>query len=306
MATSAEEIRMEDIPVDDLDFSDLEEKYKVNDDVNFDQYIIVTGAPVIPESKVPVLKKALNGLFSKASKVIEMEFPIDESTKKTKGFLFVECASPADGSKIIKAFHGKRLDLKHRLFIYTMKDVEKYNSENFSTEFEEPEIPNMVPSGDLKWWLQDQEGRDQFVLQKDDLTTVFWNSAVAQTDAVVESRKNWSSNYVRWSPRGTYLFSYHDQGAVAWGGPNFDRLMRFYHPQVRISSVSPNERYLVTFSADPIKSDEDNKDCPFSKKSDGHQIAIWEISSGLLMTTFPVIKSPFLHWPLIKWSFDDK
>ncbi|GAV52754.1 hypothetical protein ZYGR_0AI00360 [Zygosaccharomyces rouxii] len=306
MATSAEEIRIEDIPVDDVDFSDLEEKYKVKDDFNFDQYIVVTGAPVIPESKVPVLKKALNGLFSKASKVVEMEFPIDESTKKTKGFLFVECASPADGNKIIKAFHGKRLDLKHRLFIYTMKDVEKYNSENFNTEFEEPEIPNMVPSGDLKWWLQDQEGRDQFVLQKDDLTTVFWNSAVSQTDAVVESRKNWSSNYVRWSPKGTYLFSYHDQGAVAWGGPNFDRLMRFYHPQVRISSVSPNEKYLVTFSADPIKADEDNKDCPFTKKSDGHQIAIWEISSGLLMTTFPVVKSPFLHWPLIKWSYDDK
>ncbi|CAR26765.1 hypothetical protein ZYGR_0I00360 [Zygosaccharomyces rouxii] len=306
MATSAEEIRIEDIPVDDVDFSDLEEKYKVKDDFNFDQYVVVTGAPVIPESKAPVLKKALNGLFSKAGKVVEIEFPIDESTKKTKGFLFVECASPADGNKIIKAFHGKRLDLKHRLFIYTMKDVEKYNSENFNTEFEEPEIPNMVPSGDLKWWLQDQEGRDQFVLQSDDLTTVFWNSAVSKTDAVVESRNNWSSNYVRWSPKGTYLFSYHDQGAVAWGGPNFDRLMRFYHPQVRISSVSPNEKYLVTFSADPIKADEDIKECPFTKKSDGHQIAIWEISSGLLMTTFPVVKSPFLHWPLVKWSFNDK
>lgn len=306
MATSALEIKLEDIPVDDVDFTDLEEEYDVQDEFNFDHYIVVTGAPVIPASKVPVLQKALNGLFSKAGKIVDMEFPIDETTKKSKGFLFVECASSTDATKIIKAFHGKRLDLKHRLYIYTMKDVEKYNSGNFNTTFEEPEVPNVVESGSLKWWLQDQENRDQFILQKDDLTTVFWNSAVAKTDTVVESRNNWSSNYVRWSPKGTYLFSYHDQGACAWGGPNFDRLMRFYHPQVRISSVSPNERFLVTFSADPIKVEEDEKNSPFTQKSDGHQIAIWEISSGLLMATFPVVKSPFLHWPLVRWSYNDK
>lgn len=306
MATSFEDIRLEDIPVDDIDFSDLEEKYQVTNNVNFDQYVVVSGAPVIPESKVPVLKKALVGLFSKAGKVIDMEFPIDAQTKKSKGFLFVECASPADGNRIIKAFHTKRLDLKHRLYIYTMKDVEKYNSASFNTDFKEPEMPEFVPSSSLKSWLQDEEVRDQFILQKDELTTAFWNSTVADADTVVESRENWSNNYVRFSPKGTYLFSYHDQGVVAWGGPHFDRLRRFYHPNVRTSSVSPNERYLVTFSAEPIIFNEDDKDCPFTKRNEGHQICIWEIVSGLLMTTFPVVKSPFLHWPIIRWSYNDK
>lgn len=306
MATEFEDIKLENIPVDDVEFGDLEEKYSVKDEFNFDQYIVVSGAPVIPEAKVAVLKKALTGLFSKAGKVIDMEFPIDPETKKSKGFLFVECATPADSKKIIKAFHTKRLDLKHRLYLYSVRDVERYNSDGFNTEFEEPAMPEFIPSSSLKSWLQDEEVRDQYVLQKDDLTTVFWNTMLEDVDNVVEARENWSSNYVRFSPKGTYLFSYHDQGVVAWGGPHFDRLRRFHHPNVRTSSVSPNEKYLVSFSADPIVYNEDDKGSPFTKRNEGHQLCIWEIASGLLMTTFPVVKSPFLHWPLIRWSFNDK
>lgn len=301
-----EDIKLEDIPVDDIDFSDLEEQYKVTEEFNFDQYIVVNGAPVIPSAKVPVLKKALTSLFSKAGKVVNMEFPIDEATGKTKGFLFVECGSMNDAKKIIKSFHGKRLDLKHRLFLYTMKDVERYNSDDFDTEFREPDMPTFVPSSSLKSWLMDDKVRDQFVLQDDVKTSVFWNSMFNEEDSLVESRENWSTNYVRFSPKGTYLFSYHQQGVTAWGGPNFDRLRRFYHPDVRNSSVSPNEKYLVTFSTEPIIVEEDNEFSPFTKKNEGHQLCIWDIASGLLMATFPVIKSPYLKWPLVRWSYNDK
>ena len=55
MATETfEDIKLEDIPVDDIDFSDLEEQFEVTEEFNFDQYIVVNGAPVIPSSKVPV------------------------------------------------------------------------------------------------------------------------------------------------------------------------------------------------------------------------------------------------------------
>ncbi|EDO17279.1 hypothetical protein Kpol_538p39 [Vanderwaltozyma polyspora DSM 70294] len=304
MSAALEDIKLEDIPVDDIDFSDLEKQYSVNDTVSFDQYIVVCGAPVIPEGKVAVLKKALTGLFSKAGKVVDIEFPIEDG--KTKGFLFVECASPADGNKIIKAFHTKRLDLKHRLFIYTMRDVEKYNDKNFPTEFVEPEIPDFFPTSTLKSWLSDEDGRDQFVLQANEMTTVLWNSAIEDEESVVESRKNWSTNYIRFSPKGTYLFSYHPQGVVMWGGPHFDRLRRFYHPNVRTSSVSPSEKFLVTYSPDPIVVDEEDADCPFTKKNEGHQLCIWDIDSGLLQSTFPVVKSSYLQWPLVRWSYNDQ
>ena len=306
MSSAVEQIRIEDIPVDDIDFSDLEKEYQVDEKFSFEHYIVVNGAPVIPEGKVAILKKALTNLFSKAGKVVEMEFPINEATGKTKGFLFVECATPADGTKIIKAFHTKRLDLKHRLYIYTMREVERYNSDSFNTEFEEPPMPEFVPTSSLNSWLEDEAGRDQYVLQNEDLTTIFWNSQFEEEDSVVESRENWSSNYVRFSPKGTFVFSYHDQGVVMWGGPNFSRLRRFYHPNVRTSSVSPNEKFLVTYSADPIVVDEEDPDSPFSIKNEGHQLCIWDVTSGLLKTTFPVVKSQFLQWPLVRWSFNDQ
>lgn len=303
----ATELRMEDIPVDDVDFSELEAQYKLDDEFQFDNYVVVTGAPVIPEGKVAVLKKALGGLFGKAGKVVDMEFPLDDDAKKTKGFLFVECATDVDAKKIIKAFHGKRLDLKHRLFLYSMKDVERFSGDDATgNEFKEPELPPFVASSSLNSWLLDEEGRDQFVLQTDNLTGVFWNSMHENEDDVVESRNNWSTNYVRFSPKGTYLFSYHPQGVTSWGGPQFDRLRRFYHPNVRTSSVSPSEQYLVTFSPEPIVVDESIPESPFTKKNEGHHICIWEIETGLLLTSFAMIKSPFLQWPFIRFSYDDR
>ncbi|CCE65806.1 hypothetical protein TPHA_0N00250 [Tetrapisispora phaffii CBS 4417] len=305
MSAAFEEIRLEDIPVDDIDFSDLEKEYDVVEKFSFNQYVVVTGAPVIPESKVAVLKKALTGLFSKAGEVVDMEFPIQDG--KTKGFLFVECASPADSTKIIKAYNGKRLDLKHRLFLYTMKDVEKYTSETFNTEMQEPVLPEFFPSSALKSWLENGSCRDQYVVQNSDLTTIMWNTQMEDDpDALVERRSKWSTNYVRFSPKGTYLFTYHPQGVVMWGGPKFDRLRRFYHPNVRTSSVSPTEKYLVTYSSDPIVVDNEDPECPFSTKNEGHQLCIWDISTGLLLVTLPVTTSVQLQWPIVRWSYNDE
>ncbi|CCH61129.1 hypothetical protein TBLA_0E00680 [Henningerozyma blattae CBS 6284] len=306
MTSAVEGIKLEDINVDDIDFSDLEKQYGYEDKFSIDQYVVVTGIPIIPEAKVPVLKKALTGLFSKAGKVVDMEFPLDEETKKTKGFLFVECGSPVDGNKIIKTFHTKRLDLKHRLYLYSMKDVEKFNGEGFDPEFKEPEIPPFVSSSFLKSWLLDEMGRDQYVVQNANLTSVFWNDKSSNDIQPVESRQKWSSNYIKFSSKGTLMFSYHTQGVVAWGGETFERLRRFYHPNVRTCSISPNEKFLVTFSSDLIVVDADDEECPFTKKNEGHQLCIWDISTGLLLNTFPVVKSPFLQWPLVRWSYDDK
>lgn len=314
-----EVIRLEDIPVDDIDFTDLEEQYKVDDEFEFDQYIVVTGAPVIPESKIPLLTKALTGLFSKVGKVVNMEFPIDEETKKSKGFLFVECATEQDAKKIIKAYHTKRLDLKHRLYIYTMKDIERNNNivdENGNKEltFREPELPEFVSNGELKSWLLDEQVRDQYIIQNDKLTTVFWNTKANEVleENVAESRTNWSTNYVRFSTLGSYLFSYHLQGVTAWGGANFNRLRQFFHPNVRTSAVSPNEKYLVTFSTDAIKLDEMDKylppgeESPYTIKNEGHHLCIWDIESGLLCASFPVVKNDNLHWPFVRWSYNDQ
>lgn len=87
-----------------------------------------------------------------------------------------------------------------------MKDVERYNSDDFDTEFREPDMPTFVPSSSLKSWLMDDKVRDQFVLQDDVKTSVFWNSMFNEEDSLVESRENWSTNYVRFSQRVPICF----------------------------------------------------------------------------------------------------
>lgn len=305
MKSAFEDIKLEDIPVDDIDFSDLEAKYKLDDKIEFDEFVVVDGAPIAPEAKVPALRKVLKRFFSQAGKILDMEVPLEEG--KTKGYLFIEFDSPTSARKAIKLFNGKKLDVKHELFVIGLNDVGKYGSPDFSTEFKKPNFPEFEPTEYLKSWLQDQNGRDQFVLQRGEKTAIYWFRNNLQPENVVEARKNWSNNIVKFSPFGTYLFSFHDQGIASWGGQSFKRLKRFFHPNVKAISISPTEKYLVTFSPQPLElPNESTEDCPFGPESQGHQLCIWDIVTGFCVKTFALPPQQQLQWPMVKWSFDDK
>ncbi|CEP64877.1 translation initiation factor eIF3 core subunit b LALA0_S14e01288g [Lachancea lanzarotensis] len=306
-AASVEEIKLEDIPVDDIDFSDLEKEFQVESDVNFDNFVVVDGAPIAPESKVPILSKVLGKLFSQAGKVVDINLPLDEAKKSTKGYLFVEFDSAVSAKKAIKMLNGKKLDVKHRLLVNSLSDMDKFGSESFENEFKEPKLPDFQPTDYLKSWLQDEQGRDQFVLHKNDVIGVFWNRNTQQPDNAVEPRSNWSNTTVKFSPKGTYLFSYHDQGVASWGGKKFERLRRYFHPQTKALDVSPTEKYLVTLSPEPISVPENApEDFPFGPESNGHQLCVWDVATGVSVKTFALPPAQALHWPMIKWSFDDK
>ncbi|SCU82261.1 LAFA_0C10110g1_1 [Lachancea sp. 'fantastica'] len=306
-AVSVEDIKIEDIPVDDIDFSDLEKEFQVDSDVNFDNFVVVDGAPVAPESKVPILSKVLGKLFSQAGKVVDINLPLDDAKKCTKGYLFVEFDSAVSAKKAIKLLNGKKLDVKHRLLVNSLSDMDKFGSESFESEFKEPKLPEFQPTDYLQSWLQDEQGRDQFVLHKNDVIGVFWNRNTQQPENAVEPRSNWSNTTVKFSPKGTYLFSYHDQGVASWGGQKFERLRRYFHPQTKALDVSPTEKYLVTLSPEPISVPENAPaDFPFGPESNGHQLCVWDIATGVSVKTFALPPAQALHWPMIKWSFDDK
>ena len=58
--------------------------------------------------------------------------------------------------------------------------------------------------------------------------------------------------YVAWSPKGTYLATFHRQGIVLWGGPSWKKVVRFEHPNVKLIDFSPNEKYITTWSHEPF------------------------------------------------------
>ncbi|KGQ84452.1 eukaryotic translation initiation factor 3 subunit B [Candida albicans P60002] len=303
-----------EIKLDDIDFSDLEEKYEVN--IGLDNYIIVDGAPIAPEAKVPVLIKVLRKLFSQVGEIVEGDegiyMPLENG--KSKGYLFIQFKSTESADLAIKKLHGKKLDQNHRLLVNKLSDMEKYGVDGaVNEEFIEPEIEPFQSHGYLKSWLQDEQGRDQMVLHFSETVGVYWNKKSADPEPVIEPRKGFTSKYAKFSPKGTYLFSIHPQGIQSWGGANFNSIKRFFHQQVRLVDFSPNEKFMVTLSPIPISlpdSTVDRAQFPFGPESEGHKLVIWNMITGEPVRTFAL--PPHLEgqkempWPLVKWSYDDK
>ncbi|ODV69725.1 translation initiation factor eIF-3b [Hyphopichia burtonii NRRL Y-1933] len=305
-----------DINLDELDFSDLEERYAVNPHFGLDNYVVVDGAPIAPESKADKLTLVLKKLFKTVGNVVEGDegvyMPIEDG--KTKGFLFVQFESAEQADAAVKQLNGRMLDQKHRLLVNRLTDIEKFGAEgNIKDEFEEPEIPPFEDHGYLKSWLQDERGRDQIALHFSETVGVYWNKKQNDPEEVIEPRKNFTTKYAKFTPKGTYLFSVHPQGVQAWGGADFGRINKFIHNQVRLVDFSPNENFMVTLSPTPISFPEDpaeQQGFPFGPESAGHKLVIWNLHSGEPARTFAL--PPHLEnqkempWPLVKWSHDDK
>ncbi|KAI5959839.1 PRT1 [Candida pseudojiufengensis] len=301
----------EEVNLDDIDFSDLEEKYDA--DFGLDNYIIVDGAPIAPESKVPVLLKVLKKLFSSAGEIVEgdegIHMPLENG--KSKGFLFIQYKTNEEADLAIKKLHGKKLDQNHRLLVNKLSDIEKFG--NISNEYQEPKIEPFKSHGYLHNWLQDDQGRDQIILHFNDTVGIYWNKKSNEPEPVVDPRKGFTSKYARFSPKGTYLFSIHPQGIQSWGGEDLHSIKRFYHNQVRLIDFSPNEKYMVTLSPVPISLPDsaiERQQFPFGPESEGHKLVIWDMITGEPVRTFAL--PPHLEnqkempWPLVKWSYDDK
>ncbi|CUM66811.1 uncharacterized protein PRCAT00004494001 [Priceomyces carsonii] len=306
----------QEIRLDDIDFSDLEEKYTVKPDFGVDNYVVVDGAPIAPEAKIPILTKVLRKLFSTVGEVVEGDegiyMPLEGG--KSKGYLFVQFKTTDMAEAAIKQLNGKKLDQKHRLLVNRLTDIEKYGTEgNISTEFVEPEIPPFKSHGYLNSWLQDEQGRDEMALHFSETVGVYYNKKKNEPEAVIEPRKGFTSKYAKFSPKGSYLFSIHPQGVQSWGGKDFESISKFIHNQVRLIDFSPNEKYMVTLSPLPITMPDtiaERANFPFGPESKGHKLVIWDLATGDPARTFAL--PPHLEgqkempWPLVKWSYDDK
>jgi translation initiation factor 3 subunit B len=79
---------------------------------------------------------------------------------------------------------------------------------------------------------------------------------------------------------------------------------------------SPNEKYLVTWSNEPIVIPPGAQQGPtfFSPDDEGNNLAVWEVSTGHLLRTFSVEgtttaasgEKKQMTWPQLKWSSDDR
>ncbi|MBZ3881845.1 Eukaryotic translation initiation factor 3 subunit B [Sciurus carolinensis] len=253
-----------------------------------DSVIVVDNVPQVGPDRLEKLKNVIHKIFSKFGKITNDYYP--EEDGKTKGYIFLEYASPAHAVDAVKNADGYKLDKQHTFRVNLFTDFDKYMT--ISDEWDIPEKQPFKDLGNLRYWLEEAECRDQYsvIFESGDRTSIFWNDV--KDPVSIEERARWTETYVRWSPKGTYLATFHQRGIALWGGEKFKQIQRFSHQGVQLIDFSPCERYLVTFS--PLMDTQD----------DPQAIIIWDILTGHKKRGFHCESSA--HWPIFKWSHDGK
>lgn len=304
--------------IDDyLDFADLEDKFFVAEEDGFDNIILVDGCPLVPEAKKSALLRVLSKLFSSCGTVKDngIVMPMDDAKAMSKGFMFVEYETAQQAQNAVRTLNGKKLDKAHTLVANLFTDVDKYA--NIDDDLQLPEDEEYAEHEHLRSWMADQGGRDQLVIFKGDEVSINWNKKSDQPESVV-ARNHWTETYTQWSPLGSYLASFHQQGLQLWGGPSWKKIARFAHPKVKLIDFSPLENYLVTWSNDPLElppaGHPARATMPFTQEDEGKQVFVWDLKKGLLLRSFSGMTGDGqssgpgkkMHWPMFKWSADEQ
>ncbi|KAJ3384809.1 Translation initiation factor 3 subunit b [Lobulomyces angularis] len=296
-----------------IDFSDLEKKFNLEYDFQLSHVVCIDGLPVAPQSKLAKLQQVLEKKIYETSKIKINEdcvfMPLD-GEGQTKGFAFITLENVQQATDFISAMNYFPFDKKHTLLVNHFEDIELFHKKEAT--YVEPVLEEFVEKEHLKSWLMDELGRDQWVMLHGENFGVYFNNKSDDPDLIIE-KKRWSEYFVQWSPNGSYLATLHKQGVQLWGGETWKKIVKFQHPGVKLIDFSPNEKFLVTWSLEPYQFD----------LGERHNVAVWDIATGILLRTFPFdstnlakpsdetqLRSPLqsvkIHWPLFKWSHDDK
>ncbi|KAF6844602.1 eukaryotic translation initiation factor 3 [Colletotrichum musicola] len=321
MAPSFDHLREADLDDDEydeeeIDISDLREKYEVQLEHGYDTFVVVDGLPEVTEDMKPKLVKFLLKKLNTVGKTKEdlIYMPIGDNGKSLR-FAFVEYSSPGEAAAAVRGLDGVPLDKKHTLRVNKLTDIDRYGREGkVQEEYVPPQIEPFTEKEHLRSFMKDPSGRgrDQFVMYRNETVGVFWNNEKDLPENIVD-RQNWTDLFVRWSPSGTYLTSVHGQGVQIWGGASWSRQQRFAHPGVKNVEWSANEKYLITWSPEPIHIPEEGHPA-LSIDEDGKNYIIWSVESGKPLRSFPnlyyddleEVKNRKMQWRGFRWSADDK
>eukprot|EP01104_Vermistella_antarctica_P020727 TRINITY_DN8995_c0_g1_i1.p1 TRINITY_DN8995_c0_g1~~TRINITY_DN8995_c0_g1_i1.p1 ORF type:complete len:736 (+),score=233.59 TRINITY_DN8995_c0_g1_i1:187-2394(+) len=282
----------------DLDFVDeeiyrLEPQVKRNDDLN--NIVVVDNLPIAKDAtKIAKLTVVLKKIFGnqKIGALTDpgIILPTNEAGH-TLGYAFVVYAVPEAADRAVEKLNGYLLPKTHVFAVNKFSDFEKLAA--VPAEYEAPEAKDYVERENLKWWLLNAKS-DQFVTRYQDETEVL-NHAAGRKPESVYKRQRWTDTYVRWSPQGSYLATFHQLGIMLWGGESWGKLVRLPHKGVKLIDFSPCERYIVSLS-DQYQDKDDPADPNF--------VCVWDVKSGKKLRGFEYDKSQARVWPLFKWSPD--
>lgn len=277
---------VDDIPNEDLLGDILKQKPKETDGV--ESVIVVDGVPQVGPDRIEKLQSVINKIFSKFGNIVNTHFPTNEKGH-TKGFIFLEYSLPVHAQESVKATNNYKLDKQHTFLVNLFTDFSKYDK--IPDNWKPPESQKYEGQSDLYSYLLEPDAYDQFSVVTNEGVQIYQNTL--PDPIVLDERSTWTISYVKWSPLGTFLTTFHKQGVALWGGPSFAQYKKFNHPAVQFIDYSPCEKYVTTYSSQVDLHNPDQK-----------RIIIWDIRTGQEKRSFnPDGPSA---WPIFRWSHDDK
>jgi len=279
---------VDDISDEELMPEVMRQRPKETDGV--ESVIVVDGVPVVGGDRVEKLKNVIRKIYSKFGRLVNEHYPT-EADGNTKGYIFLEFANHANALEAVKSTNNYKLDKQHTFIVNLFSDFDKYL--NIADEWEVPSPQPYKDNGNLRSWLQESDGCDQYAMihKGGEEVTVYSNTNPEPVE--VASRARWTETYVKWSPLGTYLATFHTRGIALWGGDDFRQITKFSHPDVEFIEFSPCEKYIVTISPKSASTGEDPS-----------AIIVWDCRTGAKKRAFHA-EYPIV-WPVFKWSNDDK
>jgi translation initiation factor 3 subunit B len=266
----------------------LKQKPRETDGV--ESVIVVDGVPQVGPERLEKLTTVINKIFSKFGTIVNEYYPTNENGQ-TKGYIFLEYSNPKHAQEAVKVANNHKLDRQHTFLVNLFTDFIKY--EDVPNEWEPPEPQPYVEQGNLHYYMLDPDAYDQYCIVTGGGSNVqIWQNS-APDPTKLEERARWSETYVRWSPLGSYLATFHKKGVALWGGSKFSQKMRFSHVGVQFIDFSPCEKYMVTYS--PHADDH---------PSDMKRLIIWDVRTGIEKRNFSS-DGPAI-WPIFRWSQDDR
>jgi translation initiation factor 3 subunit B len=272
-------------------------------DKSFPTSVFVLNIPKVAESKLPKLEKVLTSVFGSAG-TYELYMPINEEIGTTEGFAILTYEEADAADQAVKAYDGFKLDAKHVFKVWKMDEFDSIVDHDGEEPTEDSvKLANSEVS-DLRDWMMDDLAREQFVCRFDTGDNeIYWHNSISnmaelEYDGERERKggKVWCDSKVQWSPRGSYLATFHRPGIALWGAEKFQKRGRFMHQDVKFIDFSPNEEYLLTWNG------------KHAAEKDTESVRIWRMLTGEQVKSFqtPSFTPKGGEFPHFLWSADGR
>lgn len=152
---------------------------------------MIDGVPQVGPDRIEKLKTVINRIFLKFGTIVNEYYPINEQGH-TKGYIFLEFASPLHAAEVVKATNNFKLDKQHTLQVNLFTDFHKY--EDIPDNWEPPEPLPYEGQSDLHSYLLDPDAYDQFAVvlgQSQGQSVQIWQNT--QPDPIISEERHVSA-----------------------------------------------------------------------------------------------------------------